>query len=217
MDGRFGIMDKILLADIGNTHFHIYDGKTVEHLNYEDAMKKYKEKKLYYISVKHQLTEEIETIKKWKNISQMMTIKGQYSTMGVDRKALCLSYKNGLFIDAGSAITVDMVEDGIYQGGFLLPGLQAYIKSYKGISLALETSLDKSVDLATLATTTKEQISYGIIASIKVLIDKHSKGKTLYFTGGDGEFLSTLFADAIYDETLVFQGIEKTIKDKKIC
>jgi type III pantothenate kinase len=210
-------MDKILLADIGNTHFHIYDGVKVVHLSYADAIEKYGDKKLYYISVKHQLEVEIETIKKWKNISKFITIEGQYSTMGVDRKALCLSHKSGLFIDAGSAITVDMVEDGVYKGGFVLPGLQAYIESYKGISTALETTLDKSVDLTTLATTTKEQISYGIIASIKILIDKHSKGKTLYFTGGDGEFLSTLFAHAVYDETLVFQGIVKTIKDKKIC
>jgi type III pantothenate kinase len=217
MDGRFGIMDKILLADIGNTHFHIYDGVKVVHLSYADAIEKYGDKKLYYISVKHQLEVEIETIKKWKNISKFITIEGQYSTMAVDRKALCLSYKSGLFIDAGSAITVDMVEDSVYEGGFLLPGLQAYVESYKGISTALETTLDKSVDLTTLATTTKEQISYGIIASIKILIDKHSKGKTLYFTGGDGEFLSTLFANAIYDETLVFQGIVKPIKDKMIC
>jgi type III pantothenate kinase len=217
MDGRFGIMDNILLADIGNTHFHIFDGRRIEHLSYADAIEKYRNKVLYYISVKHQLIVEIETIEKWKNISNIMTIQGQYDTMGVDRKALCVSHENGLFIDAGSAITVDVVEDSVYKGGFLLPGLQAYLKSYKAISIALETTLDKSVDLTTLSTTTKEQISYGIIASIKILIDKHSKGKTLYFTGGDGEFLSTLFEHAIYDETLVFQGIVKTIKDKKIC
>jgi len=68
-----------------------------------------------------------------------------------------------------------------------------------------------------LPLTTKEQISYGIIASIKALIEKQSEAKTLYFTGGDGKFLSTFFDDALYDETLVFQGILKTIKDKKIC
>jgi len=214
MDGRFGIMDKIFLADIGNTHFHIYDGVKVVHLSYADAIEKYGDKELYYISVKHQLEVEIETIKKWKNISKFITIEGQYSTMGVDRKALCLSHKSGLFIDAGSAITVDMVEDGVYKGGFLLPGLQAYVESYKGISTALETTLDKSVDLTTLATTTKEQISYGIIASIKALIDKHSEGKKLYFTGGDGKFLSTFFEDVNYDEMLVFDGMQQALKNK---
>ena len=213
MDGGFGM----LLADIGNTHFHIYDGTTVEHLAYDDAIEKYAKKEMCYISVKHALGEKIEDVKSWKNISSTMRIEGEYKTMGVDRKALCLSYDNGVFVDAGSAITVDVVEEGRYMGGFILPGLKAYLQSYKSISPALDTTLDKSLTLDALPTTTKEQISYGIIASIKALIDKHSDGKKLYFTGGDGKFLSSYFDNALYDETLVFQGIQKAIKDKKIC
>jgi len=207
-------MDNILLADIGNTHFHIYDGKKVEHLSYEDAIKKYIHKELFYISVKHQLSDEIADIPKWKNISSLMSIEGEYTTMGIDRKALCLSHNDGLFVDAGSAITVDVVENGCYIGGFILPGLQAYIKSYKSISPALDTDLSQKLNLAELPTTTKEQISYGIIASIKALIDKHSTAKILYFTGGDGKFLSTFFEGAIYDETLVFTGMQQAIKNK---
>ena len=207
----------MLLADIGNTHFHIYHGKEVEHLSYDDAIQKYANSKLCYISVKHTLAEKIVHMNSWKNISSSMNIEGEYKTMGVDRKALCLSHKEGIFIDAGSAITVDVVEEGRYVGGFILPGLKAYLQSYKSISTALDTSLDISLTLEELPTTTKEQISYGIIASIKALIEQHSEGKTLYFTGGDGKFLSSYFDDAHYDETLVFQGMMKAIKDKKIC
>ncbi len=210
-------MTNILLADIGNTHFHIYDGKNVEHLTYADAIEKYKQKELCYISVKHELLNKIVNISKWKNISTFMSIEGEYETMGIDRKALCLSHANGTFVDAGSAITVDIVKNGKYMGGFILPGLKAYIETYKSISPALDTSLKKELSLEGLATTTKEQISYGIIASIKALIDKHSNAKTLYFTGGDGKFLSGFFDDAVYDEILVFKGMIKTIKDKKIC
>ena len=213
MDGGFGM----LLADIGNTHFHIYDGKRVEHLSYEDAIKKYAKSQLSYISVKHQLSDEIADIQAWKNISSLMSIEGEYDTMGIDRKALCLSQTNGIFVDAGSAITVDIVENSKYMGGFILPGLKAYIKSYKSISPALDVHLSKKINLMQLPTTTKEQISYGIIASIKALIEQHSEGKTLYFTGGDGKFLSSYFDNALYDETLVFQGMMKAIKDKKIC
>ncbi len=213
MLGRFGM----LLADIGNTHFHIYNGKEVEHLSYDNAIEKYANKEMCYISVKHTLGEKIEHIKSWKNISSSMGIEGEYETMGVDRKALCLSHKNGIFVDAGSAINVDVVEAGKYMGGFILPGLKAYLQSYKSISPVLDISLDIALKLEELPTTTKEQISYGIIASIKALIEKHSKGKTLYFTGGDGKFLSSYFDNALYDETLVFQGIQKAIKDKKIC
>ena len=214
--------EKLLLADIGNTYFHIYNGKTVEHLSYADAITKYKHKTLCYISVKHQLSSEIEQIEDWKNISSLVHIKGDYETMGVDRRALCLSHENGIFVDAGSAITVDVVESGRYIGGYIFPGINALLKSYEDISPVLKTELNKTILLAQLPTTTKEQISYGIIASIKALIDKHSKGKTLYFTGGDGQFLSSFFEEAVYDELLVFSGVQKAIKleslkDNELC
>ena len=204
--------EALLLADIGNTHFHIFNGKNVEHLSYVDAIEKYATTPMQYISVKSQLDHKIKEIKAWENVSSFMRIEGEYDTMGVDRKALCLSYEDGLFIDAGSAITVDVVGNGKYLGGYILPGLKAYIESYKAISPALETELNSSIKLEELPTTTKEQISYGIIASIKALIDKHSNGRRLYFTGGDGKWLSTFFDHAMHDETLVFQGMIKGLK-----
>ena len=137
--------------------------------------------------------------------------------MGVDRRALCLSHKNGIFVDAGSAITVDIVEEGRYKGGYIFPGLKAMLKSYEDISPVLKTELNKTISLAQLPTTTKEQISYGIIASIKALIDKHSKGKLLYFTGGDGKYLSTFFEESVYDEALVFQGLKQSLKEYELC
>jgi len=212
----------MLLADIGNTYFHIYNGESVEHLRYKTAIEKYRNEKLCYISVKHQLSSEIEQIKIWKNISSFVHIEGDYETMGVDRRALCLSHKNGVFVDAGSAITVDIVEEGRYRGGYIFPGLKALLKSYEDISPVLKTELNKTISLAQLPTTTKEQISYGIIASIKALIDKHSKGKTLYFTGGDGQLLSSFFEKSVYDELLVFSGVQKAIeleslKDNELC
>ena len=205
------MITKRYFADIGNSNFHIYDGEKVEHLTYNQAMRKYASEEVFYISVNHSIDQKIADIKKWKNISSHMMIQGEYETMGVDRKALCLSHKEGIFIDAGSAITVDLVVDGKYMGGFILPGLKAYLASYKSISPALETNIDRELSCATLPTTTKEQISYGIIASIKLLIEKHSNGYPLYFTGGDGAFLSTFFEDADYDETLVFKGMQKAL------
>ena len=202
----------MLLADIGNTHFHIYNGEIVEHLSYDEAIAKYKNEELYYISVKHQLSSEIEQIESWKNISSLVHIEGDYDTMGADRRALCLSHKNGVFVDAGSAITVDVVKEGVYLGGYIFPGIKTMLDSYEKISPALKTDLNKTISLSHLPATTKDGISYGIIASIKALIDKHSNYKILYFTGGDGKFLTSFFDTAIYDETLVFQGMMKVLK-----
>jgi type III pantothenate kinase len=208
---------RMLLADIGNTHFHICVGKNIEHLSYEDAIKKYYDKELYYVSVKQELDNKISSIKNWKNISKKMILEGDYNTMGVDRKALCLSHKDGVFVDAGSAITVDIMNDGIYQGGYIFPGIKAMLECYSNISPVLATDLNEMISLTQLPSTTKDGISYGIIASIKALIDKHTDKHKLYFTGGDGKFLSSFFEEAVYDKMLVFDGMRNALKDDKRC
>lgn len=206
------LKDRLLLADIGNTNFHIYNGHEVEHLSYEEAIRKYNKEALCYISVKQHLDSTIENIALWKNISSQIQLEGAYETMGVDRRALCLSHENGLFVDAGSAITVDIMEEGKYRGGFILPGIKAMLQAYRSISPVLDTMLNETISLEQLPSTTKDGISYGIIASIKALIDKHSDGKKLYFTGGDGKLLSSFFEEATYDEMLVFNGMRKALK-----
>ncbi len=205
-------MQKMLLADIGNTHFHIYDGQKVVHLSYYNAIEQYRDKPLKYISVNSHIERQIGCIKGWENVSSQMVLPGEYDTMGVDRKALCLSHDNGVFVDAGSAITVDVMEDGFYMGGYIFPGIQAMLETYARISPVLETTLDETVNLTQLPHTTKEQISYGIIASIKTLIEKHQKKKPLYITGGDGRLLAGFFSDAVYDEALVFKGMRYALQ-----
>jgi type III pantothenate kinase len=203
----------MLLADIGNTRIHIYDGQKVVHLSHEDAIREYKDKGLKYITVKHQLKEQLKAFSNWEDISDLMKIENEYSTMGIDRKALCLSRKNGgIFISAGSAITVDVMEEGVYQGGFLLPGLKAYLDAYASISPALQTKLNSKIILNKLPQTTKDGISYGIIASIKSLVEKHQSNKKLYISGGDGELLSSFFDNVLFDETLIFQGMKNVLE-----
>jgi type III pantothenate kinase len=201
-----------LLADIGNTRIHIYDGKKVVHLSHEEAIREYRDKNLKYITVKHQLKEKLETLEKWENISGLMQIENQYETMGIDRRAICLSHRNGIFMSAGSAITVDVVEQGKYVGGFLLPGLKAYVYAYGSISPALVTEINSEISLDVLPTTTRDGISFGIIASIKALVEKHQQDKRLYISGGDGAFLSTFFDNAEFDETLIFQGMKNALR-----
>jgi len=200
----------MLLADIGNSRIHIYNGKDIEHLDYESAFKKYARKKVKYISVQHRLKDKLKELKNWEDISDKIRLKGEYPTMGVDRKALCLSYDNGLFISAGSAITVDIMENGEYRGGFILLGLRAYIKAYSNISKALEIELNRDIK-DTLAKNTTDSISYGIIYSIISIIEKHSKDKKVYITGGDGEFLSKFLKGSIYNEGLIFKGIKRAL------
>jgi len=207
--------DELLLADIGNSRIHIYHNQKVRHLLPDDAIVDYGKEEIFYISVNQELEKRLQQETSWKNISGQIHLPNEYDTMGIDRKALCLSYESGVFVDAGSAITVDVMERGIYKGGYIFPGLKAMLESYKRISSALDVPLVEHVDVTQLPLTTKEQISYGIIASIKTLIEKTSDKKRLYFTGGDGKYLAGFFRDGIYDETLVFKGMQHALKASK--
>jgi len=203
-----------LLADIGNTRIHIYNGKEVIHLSHEKAIEQYKDKKLKYITVKHELKEQLNYLENWEDISALIKIENEYETMGIDRKALCLSHENGIFVSAGSAITVDVMEEGRYVGGFLLPGLKSYIDAYAIISPALATTFNRDISLETLPKDTRDGISFGIIGSIKSLIEKYQSNKKLYISGGDGRFLSSYFENVEFDETLIFQGMKNILKGK---
>jgi len=204
-----------LLADIGNTRIHIYNGKEVIHLSHDEAIEQYKDKKLKYITVKHQLKEKLSSLGNWEDISHLIKIENEYDTMGIDRKALCLSHRDGIFVSAGSAITVDVVEEGKYVGGFLLPGIQAYMRAYATISPALKTKLNYKVSLEALPKTTRDGISFGIISSIKTLVEKYQSDKKLYISGGDGALLSSFFSNVEFDETLIFQGMKNAIDVNK--
>jgi len=203
----------MLLADIGNSRVHIFDGNKVTHLTHQEAIDRYTEQKIYYIIVKHQLKSKFNSLENWIDISDKIILPNSYSTMGVDRRALCLSRRDGIFVSAGSAITVDVVESGVYQGGFLLPGIRAYLNAYTNISPALKSELNRDISLNTLPQTTKDGISYGIIASIKMLIEKNQNSKQLYISGGDGELVASFFDSAIFDEKLIFEGIQNALKD----
>ena len=205
----------MLLADIGNTHIHIYDGKRVEHLKIDKAIKIYAQQEIQYISVNHAAEEMINSTTAWINVSSYMKLEGAYESMGVDRRALCLSRDDALFVDAGSAITVDCMRDGVYQGGYILAGISAMLKVYADISPALETTLNREISIDKLPLTTRDGISYGIIAPIKAVIEREPNSNKIFFTGGDGAFLSTLFQDAIYDEKLLFQGMQKALESTR--
>jgi type III pantothenate kinase len=90
------------------------------------------------------------------------------------------------------------------------------LRAYSEISPVLDRELNRKVSLESLPLTTKDGISYGIIAPIKAVIEKHQEDKTLYFTGGDGAFLSTLFEGSVFDETLVFQGMRRALKKMQV-
>jgi len=206
----------VYLVDIGNRYAHLYDGQKVIDLEYNKLLKNYKDTKLYYINVNPTLKSKLEKIKNWINLEPYIKLNGAYKGMGIDRQTLLLSKDDGIYIDAGSAITIDVKIDNKFVGGTILPGVWRVKKCYKEISSKLEISNINRININKLPnSTTIDSISYGIIAPIVALVEKiNTNSLPIYCCGGDGELISS-YLNGEFDNLLIFKGMQKVIKESK--
>ena len=200
----------MLLCDIGNTSYHFVD----ENSDYKERVSSYDPssitEKVYYISVNSSLQKELDTLDNWINLKSHVDMSSYYETMGIDRIFACEAIENGVVIDAGSAITVDVVKDGKFQGGFIYPGVEAMSTTYKNISPALEYPFNFDLDLDRLPTNSADAISYGFLQTLHCEVV--SINMEIFLTGGDALKLAKIFPNAQIDKTLLFKGMKKVLK-----
>ncbi|PAF51888.1 pantothenate kinase [Helicobacter sp. 13S00401-1] len=207
-------MSEVILCDIGNTFFHFYKKGSMWKEPLDKISKKDKNSTILYISVNEEGEKSLlSSHKNCINLGPYLDLKSEYKGLGVDRKAACMGVRTGVIVDAGSAITVDVMEAGVHLGGFILPGLESYRIFYASISKVLDLQyFNMGVDLESLPQNTKDALSFGALDSIFLTIKQSANGKMIYFTGGDGKFFSRLFSNSIYDDTLVFKGMWLAVK-----
>ncbi|WP_457564659.1 type III pantothenate kinase [Caminibacter sp.] len=194
------------LVDIGNTHVHIFDGE-IKHLRKSIKL----EGDVFYISVNEEKEKEFLKLNpNAVNLKNYVKFKTLYSnTLGIDRIMACKTIKDGVVIDAGSFITLDVMEDGLHLGGVIMPGLYKLKEIF-----AKNSVLNKEFVYPTSIPpkNTAEAVNEGSIGMVVEMIKKYSINKKIYFTGGDGEFLAKIL-NGIYIKDLVFRGMIKTIKE----
>ncbi|BAM11990.1 type III pantothenate kinase [Helicobacter cinaedi PAGU611] len=203
----------MLLCDVGNTFLHFYhNGKIWKEKPY--ALSKKKENlPIYYISVNERFERCLLASHPYcVNIGEYIEIESEYKGLGVDRRAACKAVQDGVIIDAGSAITADIMQNGIHLGGYIMPGLGAYRKMCADISPVLDIKIEPSVNLSALPQNTSDALSFGAIKSVILMIKNTTRTKKIFFTGGDGKFFARFFENAIYDNTLVFKGMQKALQ-----
>ncbi|NPA54738.1 MAG: type III pantothenate kinase [Epsilonproteobacteria bacterium] len=202
----------MILCDIGNSYFHFnINGKI-----FDEAQCSIKNQKVYFISVNAKKTKELLSKNPNSiNLAKYVTFNTHYQGLGIDRIMACKTIEEGVVVDAGSAITIDIMLNSLHLGGYILPGINALNRSYKQISPILDQHFTMQVDLKILPSTTIEAISYGSIGMIVAMIEKVAKNKKIYFTGGDGMYLAKFFKNSIYIKDLVFRGMHQTIKEIK--
>lgn len=206
----------MILCDIGNSYFHFFYKGRIWREEANKLTKKNKDFVIYYISVNNRNEKKLlESHGNCLNIEKFVKLDTIYQGLGIDRKVACISIKNGVIVDSGSAITIDIIQEGIHLGGYILPGIDSYRKLFANIE-TLKMEFNMGVSLASLPQNTKDAVSYGCLKSIILTIQDVSKDNYIYFTGGDGKFLSRFFNSSIYDNTLIFKGMTKIIKENNI-
>ena len=201
----------MILCDIGNTTFHFQiNGISKKYFINEELPKL--EEKIFYISVNENATKKLlDNYTNCINLKDKFSFKTTYEGMGIDRKVACFGETNSIVVDAGSAITVDVIKSSIHLGGFILPGIMSFKKSYADISPVLDHEINTKVNLDKIPLCTKDAISYSILKSIILPIKEIAKNENIIFTGGDGEFLSSYFENCIYKEDLIFEKMKGII------
>ncbi|MDD2448535.1 MAG: type III pantothenate kinase [Sulfurimonas sp.] len=201
----------MLLCDIGNTSYHFlsrYDSFKKDVKSFDASEVKHK---VYYISVNKDVDASLKNLPNWIDIKTYIDKTKYYETMGVDRMMALEAVENGIIIDAGSAITVDVKRDGVFCGGFIYPGLKAMNESYKNISSALAYEFNFDIDLQMLPKNSQDAISYGYLKTLYCEVMSHKM--EIILTGGDANLFAKIFKDARVDEDLVFKGMKKFIYD----
>lgn len=206
----------MLLCDIGNTFFHFFYRGRVWREEPNALTRKNEDYCIYYISVNARNERKLlESHSNCQNIADLIALDTIYKGLGIDRKAACFGIDNGIIIDAGSAITIDIIQERVHLGGYIMPGIESYKKMFSKIDV-LNVEFNLGVSLDSIPQNTRDAVSYGCLKSIVLSIESVAKDNFIYFTGGDGKFLSRFFPNSLFDNTLVFKGMQKALESRQI-
>lgn len=206
----------MILCDIGNTFFHFFYRGRVWREEPNALSRKNEDYCIYYISVNARNERKLlESHSNCQNIADLIALDTIYKGLGIDRKAACFGIDNGIIIDAGSAITIDIIQERVHLGGYIMPGIESYKKMFSNIDV-LNVEFNLGVSLDSIPQNTRDAVSYGCLKSIVLSIESVAKDNFIYFTGGDGKFLSRFFPNSLFDNTLVFKGMQKALESRQI-
>lgn len=202
----------MLLCDIGNTSYHFLD----ENHSFKESVQTFNPKEfpqnVFYICVNIEVAKLLEPLENWIDIGSFLQKDIYYETMGIDRKFACEAVDDGVIVDAGSAITVDVVNNAQFQGGFIFPGFDAMQQAFSTISSALEVKINFDIDLNNLPKNTPDAITYGVLKPLITQVESFKK--QVYLTGGNAKRFAPFFENSIVNEHLIFDGMKKVLKNR---
>jgi type III pantothenate kinase len=205
----------MLLCDIGNTSYHFLNNEEEHKQDTKTFDPSTVKEKVFYICVNPTIKPLLQKLENWVNAAAFIDMSKYYETMGIDRIVACEFIHDGVIVDVGSAITVDLVKDGVFKGGFICPGINAMSQTYKNISSALDYPFNFELDLGKMPKNSADAISYGYIKTL--VCEVNSLNSEVYLTGGDAKQFAKVFPNAKVDERLIFKSMTQIIKKANIC
>lgn len=194
----------MILVDIGNTALHFgveKKGKVIKNFRVYNSefnlkklktiLSKYPKEELVVCSVAPTVTSIFKKIKSHKiNIvgkDLKVPIKCLYRKDQIGQDRLVNAYaayklypQSRIIIDFGTAITVDFLSSqGGYIGGFILPGIELYLRSLSNCQLLPKVNHLKRKTRTIIPKNTHDSISQGVVDGFSIMvngfIEKYSK------------------------------------------
>lgn len=151
---------------------------------------------------------------------------GTPGTLGLDRVAAAVGAvmitRDALVVDAGTAMTLDIVADGAFRGGNISPGLRLRFRSLNNFTsrLPLVGPFDEFPDFGyDTETAIRSGVTIGILDEIENTYrraEARYPGIRIILTGGDAPFLETFLAKnglrPMTVPSLVGRGLEEIYK-----
>lgn len=146
-----------------------------------------------------------------------------FDTLGLDRIAAAVGAvtdcKNALVVDAGTAVTLDLVMDGEFRGGNISPGLRLRLRSLNHFTSRLPL-VNPNGETPRLGYDTSTAIRSGVVNGIvSEIVSTYTDvsgacdNLSLLLTGGDADFFAPLLEQKglrpQIDHSLVGRGLEQ--------
>ena len=188
-----GETDAVCIASVADEHFNAELGEALRAVQFESVA---------FLSAAHRFGDLVNSYP-------------EPEKMGVDRWMAMVATRSfcsqpAVVIDAGSAITIDIIaESGLHEGGYILPGVAMMERSL--LRDTQRVRFDARAPASVFpGTKTSDCVAAGIWAAafgaVKLVLARHAQHRVVV-TGGDGQSLLDLGIDGKWRPNLVLEGI----------
>jgi type III pantothenate kinase len=211
----------MILCDIGNSTFHFLYREDEFKVSVDESLEleifNNIDDEVYFISVNEKATTIFLTkFPNSINLKDKVKFDTKYaSTLGIDRIVACKLFDDGIIVDFGSAITVDVMENKKHLGGFIMPGVDSLKMIYPQISQKLAFEFKTNIDFDKLPQNTDVAISFAIIKMVTASIEDIQKryNHKLIITGETAKPFLPYLKNCEFNERLIFTSMKKIIEE----